>query len=163
MKIPWLKKKQPVNGKARQNVTKPARTSGGWPMGKPLPCPQDWVVIIHPGAFTKLITWHEHSTGLELSGYILLSEPVNADPDQPKVFYVEDLLLMCSIEESTGGYTEIAPELQVQGKMEARRRGYRPAQLGWWHRHPVSGWSSIDVNTLRQRVHELEMNEVLQA
>ena len=51
----------------------------------------------------------------------------------------------------------------VSVEMEARRRGYNPTQLGWHHHHPVSGWSSIDVNTLRQRVHELEMNEVLQA
>jgi hypothetical protein len=46
--------------------------------------------------------------------------------------------------------------------MQARARGYKANQLAWWHQHGISGWSSIDVNTLRQRVHELGLPEVLQ-
>jgi hypothetical protein len=55
------------------------------------------------------------------------------------------------------------PEQRVQGMMWANSKGRSANQLVWWHTHPVSGWSGTDVNTLRQRVHETGLREVLQA
>jgi hypothetical protein len=139
------------------------RTHDGYPMGKALDLPDDWLLLIDPLANAKLNAWYAGSTGLEVSGYALLSQPVDADPQKPGIFYIEDVLLICTIEESSGGYTEMSPEQRAQAMMEARKRGYKANQLAWWHKHPIPGWSGTDTNTMRQRVHELGLPEVLQA
>jgi len=140
------------------------RTMAGWPCGEQIETPEDWDALIDPRAMVKLETWHKNSAGLELSGYALLAEPVKADPGEPYTFVIEDMLLGCAIQESTGGYTEMSPEIRVQLMMKARSMGYKPDQLAWWHKHPITNWSGIDVNALRQRVHEtgLDRKEQLQ-
>ncbi len=110
-----------------------SRTMAGWPRGEQLETPNHWEVLIDPKAMVKLETWHKNSGGLELSGYALLAEPVEADPDEPCTFVIEDILLGCAIEESTGGYTEMPEEIRVQLMMKARSMGYKANQLAWWH------------------------------
>jgi hypothetical protein len=132
-------------------------------MGKRKSPAGTWITFIEPLAYAKLMVWYRESKGLELSGYALLAEPVNARPDQDAHFHVKDLMLVCAIEESSRGYTEMSAEQRVCAMMKARAMGYKANQLGWWHHHPVTGWSGTDVNTLRQRVHELGLPEVLQA
>jgi hypothetical protein len=154
---------KPVNGKATTPPASPQRTRDGWPLGtRKLPA-GTWITFIEPLAYAKLMTWYRESKGLELSGYALLAEPVNAKRDQDAHFHVKDLMLVCAIEESSRGYTEMSAEQRVRAMMNARAIGYKANQLGWWHHHPVVGWSGTDVNTLRQRVHELGLPEVLQA
>jgi hypothetical protein len=107
------------------------------------------------------MTWHQGSRGLELSGHALLTERPTAGLDGDKIFYVDEIMLVCHIQERS--YTEMTPEQRVQGMMWAHSRGRSANQLVWWHTHPVSGWSGTDVNTLRQRVHETGLPEVLQS
>lgn len=152
-----------TNGRpVAKEAVQPRTTMHGWPMGKPLPLPEDWRMTISPLAKAKLDVWHRGSRGLEVSGYAILDKPVKANPAQPYTFHVKDMLLVCAIEESTGGYTEMPAELRAKAMMEIVKSGNRPNAVGWWHQHPVYGWSGIDVNTLRQRVHEMGMSEVLQ-
>jgi hypothetical protein len=152
------------NGKLPETLTDLVQTATmrGWPVGSALKTPKDWRMLIDPLAYAKLETWMD-ATHLELSGYALLAEPVKADPALPCTFYVKDIMLICTIEESSGGYTEMSADERVQAMMQARSMGYRANQLAWWHRHPIAGWSGIDVDTLRQRIHELGLPEVLQA
>jgi hypothetical protein len=140
----------------------PVTTYDGYPLGKRAFPTGTWQMLISPKAHARLMAWHRGSRGLELSGYALLGEPPQAALDRDKLFYVEDILLVCAIQESTGGYTEMPAEQRVQAMMQARAMGYKANQLAWWHQHGISAWSSIDVNTLRQRVHELGLPEVLQ-
>jgi hypothetical protein len=130
-------------------------------MGERVTCPDDWRVIIDPTVRLKLETWYEYSRGLELSGYALLTERPTAKLDEAKTFFIDDILLLCDIGESSGGYTEIQPEERVKGMMWARELGRSANQLVWWHIHPIYGWSGTDVNTCRQRVHEAGLAEVL--
>jgi hypothetical protein len=130
-------------------------------MGERVPCPDAWQVNIDPVVRLKLETWYEYSRGLELSGYALLTERPTASLDESKTFFIDDILLLCDIGESSGGYTEIQPEDRVKGMMWARELGRSANQLVWWHIHPISGWSGTDVNTCRQRVHEAGLAEVL--
>ena len=175
IRIPWLRR---VNGKQPEPARPPVaaqppvvvqpekplitRTMNGWPQGKQVDTPDDWQVRFNPLARAKLDIWDRGSDGLEVSGYAVLDKPVKADPAKPYTFYVKDILLVCAIEESTGGYTEMPAELRAQAMMEIVKGGNKPNATGWWHKHPVSGWSPIDVDTLRQRVHEMGMNEVLE-
>jgi hypothetical protein len=178
--IPWLNRHKPKTNGAKPPSTQaalklpdtqtvlesppaPKKTMHGWPMGKALQLPEGWRVLFHPQAMAKLEAYHRGSGRLEVSGYAMLDQPVKADPAQPYTFYVKDLMLICTIEESTGGYTEMAPELRAKAMMQARAMGYKANQLAWWHKHPVTHWSSIDVDTLRQRVHETGLPEALQA
>jgi hypothetical protein len=55
----------------------------------------------------------------------------------------------------------MTPEQRVKGMIWAREKGCSANQLVWFHIHPVTGWSGTDVNTLRQRVHETGLAEVL--
>jgi hypothetical protein len=144
---------KPTNGKD-------PRTRDGWPVGKRL-YPSKWHMVISPQAYTKLMTWHQGSHGLELSGHALLTERPTAQLDQAKIFYVDEIMLVCDIQERS--YTEMTPEQRVQGMMWAHSKGRSANQLVWWHTHPVLGWLGTDVNTLRQRVHETGLPEVLQS
>jgi hypothetical protein len=110
-----------------------SRTYAGYPIGRSLATPKDWLLLLDPMANARLNAWHSGSGGLEVSGYALLSQPVQADPEKPYIFYVEDVLLVCTIEESSAGYTEMSPEQRAQAMMEARKRGYKANQLAWWH------------------------------
>jgi hypothetical protein len=74
---------------------------------------------------------------------------------------VDDITLVCDIQESSRGYTEMTPEQRVKGMMWARSMNRSANQLVWIHVHPVTGWSGTDVNTLRQRVHETGLQEIL--
>jgi hypothetical protein len=114
-----------------------------------------------PQAQAKLDGWHAGSHHLELSGYAVLSEPPAADPTQDKVFFVEDMHLLCAIEESTGGYTNMPPDIRARFMMDMRAKGIKADRLAWWHQHPVLSWSGTDVNTMRQRVHELGLPDKL--
>ena len=161
---------RPVEDRAKPNsrpasvgAQAPRTTRDGYPLGERRFPKKSWVAFIEPLAYIKLMTWYQGSHGLELSGYALLSEPVNARLDQETYFHVQDLMLVCAIQESSGGYTEMSAEQRVRAMMQARELGYKANQLGWWHHHPVNTWSSTDLNTLRQRVHELGLPEVLQA
>jgi hypothetical protein len=116
-----------------RKVSVVTRTYDGYPTGKALDLPEDWVLLIDPLANAKLNAWYAGSGGLEVSGYALLSRPVEADPEKPHIFYIEDVLLVCTIEESSGGYTEMSPEQRAQAMMDARKRGYKANQLAWWH------------------------------
>jgi hypothetical protein len=142
-------------------VNRPLRTQDGWPMGERQFPTRTWQMIISLEAYTRLMTWSAGSRGLELSGFALLTERPQAKLDQDKIFYVDDILLVCDIQESSGGYTEMTAEQRVQGMMWARSLGRSANQLVWVHTHPVTGWSGTDVNTLRQRVHETGLQEVL--
>jgi hypothetical protein len=122
---------------------------------------RSWQMLISLTAYTKLMTWSAGRKGLELSGFAILTERPQAKLDEDKRFYVNDILLVCDIRESSGGYTEMTAEQRVQGMMWARSLGRSANQLVWWHIHPVTGWSGTDVNTLRQRVHEVGLQEVL--
>jgi hypothetical protein len=145
------------------NGTAVGRTRDGWPMGKRTSPSGKWQMIISLKAYTRLMTWSAGSRGLELSGFGVLSERPQAKLDQDKIFYVDDILLVCDIQESSGGYTEMTPEQRMQGMRWARSLGRSANQLVWLHMHPVLGWSGTDVNTLRQRVHETGLREVLSA
>jgi hypothetical protein len=118
-------------------------------------------MIISPKAYAKLITWDQNRKGLELSGFAILAERPQAKLDEDKVFHIDDLMLVCDIQESSRGYTEMTPEQRVKGMMWARSLDRSANQLVWWHIHPVTGWSGTDVNTLRQRVHETGLAEML--
>jgi hypothetical protein len=158
--IPWLKQR---NG--APPALKPQTTHHGWPLGKALDVPAGWQVIMHPLAHAKLETWHKGSNGLEVSGKAILDRPVKADPAQPYTFYVIDILLGCAIQESTGGYTEMPPDIQARLMTQVLQAGHKANATGWWHKHPVTGWSGTDIDTMRQRVHEtgLDKREKLQA
>jgi hypothetical protein len=154
---------KPVNGRPEQSVVKDqqSRTRDGWPTGKRQLPTGTWVMIISPKAYTKLMTWDQNRQGLELSGFAILAERPTAQLDQDKIFCVDDLMLVCDIQESSRGYTEMTAEQRVKGMMWARSLDRSANQLVWWHIHPVTGWSGTDVNTLRQRVHETGLAEVL--
>jgi hypothetical protein len=160
---------QPVNGgggapkskHVAEPIRRPLRTQDGWPLGERQFPTRSWQMLISLTAYTKLMTWSAGSRGLELSGFAILSERPQAKLDQDKVFYIDEILLVCDIRESSGGYTEMTAEQRVQGMMWARSLGHSANQLVWWHIHPVTGWSGTDVNTLRQRVHETGLQEVL--
>jgi hypothetical protein len=159
---------KPVNGGGAtpdkhvgEPVKRPLRTRDGWPMGERQFPTRTWQMIISLEAYTKLMTWSAGSRGLELSGFAILSERPQAKLDEDKIFYIDDIMLVCDIQESSGGYTEMTAEQRVQGMMWARAMGRSANQLVWWHIHPVTGWSGTDVNTLRQRVHETGLQEVL--
>jgi len=153
---------KPANGRAT-SAKAPAskRTRDGWPMGKRQSPTGTWITIISPKAYAKLMTWDENRQGLELSGFAILTERPQAKLDEDKIFFVDDILLVCDIQESSRGYTEMTPEQRVKGMMWAREKGCSANQLVWFHIHPVTGWSGTDVNTLRQRVHETGLAEVL--
>lgn len=130
------------------------RTMRGYPVGKDVYEPE-WRVEIGALAYTKLMAWDKARHGLELSGYALLKEPaINAVQGEEYVFEIDDIMLVCALEESSGGYTEMSPQQRVQGMMWARENGRSANCLVWWHIHPINTWSGIDVNTCRQRVHE---------
>jgi hypothetical protein len=118
-------------------------------------------MIISPTAYAKLMIWDQNRRGLELSGFVILTERPQAELDKDNVFYVDDIMLVCDIQESSGGYTEMTAEQRVQGMMWARSMERSANQLVWWHIHSVTGWSGTDVNTLRQRVHKTGLPEVL--
>ena len=149
------------NGKATPVPSPPQRTRDGWPMGTRKFPTGTWTTFISPLAYTKLMTWDQNRKGLELSGFGILTERPQAKLDEDKVFFVDDIMLVCDIQESSGGYTEMTAEQRVQGMMWARSMDRSANQLVWLHIHPVTGWSSTDVNTLRQRVHETGLPEVL--
>jgi hypothetical protein len=148
---------KPVNGR----VTTPQRTRDGWPMGTRQFPTETWLMIISPKAYAKLMTWDQNRKGLELSGFGILAERPQAKLDEDKIFFVDDLMLVCDIQESSRGYTEMTPEQRAKGMMWARSMNRSANQLVWIHVHPVTGWSGTDVNTLRQRVHETGLQEVL--
>jgi hypothetical protein len=153
---------KPTNGRPTQPVVKDQqRTRDGWPMGTRKFPTGNWQMLISPKAYVKLVTWDQHRKGLELSGFAILTERPQAKLDEDKVFFVDDLTLVCDIQESSRGYTEMTAEQRVKGMMWARSLGRSANQLVWWHIHPVIGWSGTDVNTLRQRVHETGLPEVL--
>jgi hypothetical protein len=139
----------------------PSTTYEGYPLGKEVDPTGEWLCIISPEAKAKLDGWHAGSHHLELSGYAVLSEPPVADPAQDKVFYVEDMHLLCAIEESSGGYTNMPPDIRARFMMDMRAKGVKADRLSWWHKHPITNWSGTDVNTMRQRVHELGLPERL--
>ena len=163
MKIPWLKEKQKPETPelALGPPSKNGLTYGGFPKGKLVETPPGWKLIMSPPSHLKFETWFRYSNGLELSGYALLTERPLADLNGDHTFVLDDISLACAIEESSGGYTEMSPEQRVQGMMWARERGRSANCLVWWHFHPITGWSSTDENTARQRVHETGANEVL--
>ena len=126
--IPWLKQR---NGKPPE--LKQQTTHHGWPLGKAVDVPAGWQVIMHPLAHAKLETWHRGSNGLEVSGKAILDRPVKADPAQPYTFYVIDILLGCAIQESTGGYTEMPPDIQARLMTQILQAGHKANATGWWH------------------------------
>ena len=140
---------------------RPQRTRDGWPMGTREFPTGTWLMIISPAAYAKLMTWDQNRQGLELSGFAILTERPQAKLDEDKIFFVDDILLVCDIQESSRGYTEMTAEQRVRGMMWARSLDRSANQLVWFHIHPVTGWSGTDVNTLRQRVHETGLAEVL--
>jgi hypothetical protein len=139
----------------------PATTYEGFPLGKEVDPKGNWLCLMSPQAKAKLDGFHAGSHNLELSGYAVLSEPPTADLAQDKVFFVEDIHLLCAIEESTGGYTNMPPDIRAKFMMEMRAKGVKADRLAWWHQHPVLSWSGTDVNTMRQRVHELGLPDKL--
>lgn len=168
MKIPWRKAATPqpdlvtiqtplVEGPPPRRDT----TYGGFPLGRLVDTPPGWRLVIAPETHLKFETWFAHSRGLELSGYAILTERPLAGLEEDHAFVMDDILLLCAIQESSGGYTEMSPEQRVQGMMWAREKGRSANCLVWWHFHPIGGWSATDENTARQRVHEAGANEVL--
>jgi hypothetical protein len=152
---------KPENGKATPPPKPAQRTRDGWPTGTRKSPAGTWVMFISPTAYSKLMTWDQNRKGLELSGFAILTERPQAKLDEDSVFFMDDILLVCDIQESSRGYTEMTPEQRVKGMMWARSMNRSANQLVWWHIHPVIGWSGTDVNTLRQRVHETGLAEVL--
>ena len=154
---------KPVNGTATapSKPAPPQRTRDGWPMGTRTFPTGSWLMFISPKAYAKLMTWDQNRKGLELSGFAILTQRPQAKLDEDRVFYVDDIMLVCDIQESSGGYTEMTPEQRVKGMMWAGSLNRSANQLVWWHIHPVTGWSGTDVNTLRQRVHETGLPELL--
>jgi hypothetical protein len=55
----------------------------------------------------------------------------------------------------------MTPQQHYEGMKWARDMGRSANQLVWWHIHPVVGWSGTDENTMRQRVHQAGLQEVL--
>ncbi len=139
----------------------PKTTYEGYPLGKEVVPTGKWLCLVSPEAKAKLDGWHAGSHHLELSGYAVLSEPPVADPARDKVFFVQDMHLLCASEESSGGYTNMPPGIRAKFMMEMRAKGVKADRLAWWHKHPISGWSGTDVNTMRQRVHELGLPDKL--
>ncbi len=111
----------------------PKTTYDGFPLGKDVTPTGKWLCLMAPEAKAKLDGWHAGSHGLELSGYAVLSEPAVADPAQDKVFFVQDMHLLCAIEESSGGYTNMPAEIRAKFMMEMRAKGIKADRLAWWH------------------------------
>ena len=136
-------------------------TLDGWPCGTYVKNKGDWVVVMSPVAHAKLLAWDRVANGLELSGFGILGDTPHADPREDKIFHIDDIILICDIDESSGGYTEMTPEQRFRGMKWARDMGRSANQLVWWHIHPIGGWSGTDHNTRRQRVHETGLPEVM--
>jgi hypothetical protein len=109
------------------------RTSGGWPRGRAATPRGRWTALISPEAHAKLLAWDAGRKGLELSGWAALTEKPKARPDEDKVFFIDDILLVCDIQESSGGYTEMTPQQHYQGMKWVRDMGRSANQLVWWH------------------------------
>ena len=113
----FLKPTNAGNGRAKPAKAPKQRTRDGWPMGTRHFHSGNWVMVISPKAYAKLMTWDQNREGLELSGFAILAERPQAKLDEDKVFYVDDIVLVCDIQESSRGYTEMTAEQRVKGMM----------------------------------------------
>jgi hypothetical protein len=111
----------------------PILTSAGFPAGREIDPEGKWTVYIAPLAHAKLMAWDQGRHGLELSGKAVLAEHPQADPREDKTFYVTDIKLLCAIEESSGGYTEIPGEKLMQFAMWMMKQGTPLPHQAWWH------------------------------
>jgi hypothetical protein len=116
----------------RRTITLP-RTSGGWPRGRAVAPKAHWAALISPEAHAKLMAWDAGRNGLELSGWAALTEKPKARPDEDKLFFIDDIKLVCDIQESSGGYTEMTPQQHYEGMKWIRDMGRSANQLVWWH------------------------------
>jgi hypothetical protein len=93
------------------------------------------IIKLNPEAELKLTTWAlatgGYPGGQEFSGLFLVER------EGKEIFHVvdADLLGVGSV-----GFTEFAPERALKLPEDPRRRG-------WFHRHPIHGWSGTDEHT----------------
>ena len=111
----------------------PTLTSAGFPAGREIDPAGEWTTYISPLAYAKLMAWDKGRRGLELSGKAVLAEHPQADPKRDKIFYVTDIKLLCAIEESSGGYTEIPGEKLMEFAMWMMKQGTPLPHQAWWH------------------------------
>ena len=111
----------------------PTLTSAGFPAGREIDPAGEWTTYISPLAYAKLMAWDKGRRGLELSGKAVLAEHPQADPKRDKIFYVTDIKLLCAIEESSGGYTEIPGEKLMEFAMWMMAQHTPLPHQAWWH------------------------------
>jgi len=92
-------------------------------------------IIFHPDAWLLINEWTSR-TDLEISGFGWVER-------KPYGLYVYDITLLDMF---SHGFTEIDPSLALEVNRD--RTDQQNMKL-WWHRHPITGWSGTDLNTIK--------------
>lgn len=93
-------------------------------------------VYITTPALMKLKTYYKYATQ-EISGLGSCYVDTNSN------LIVDDVILFD--QESNSSETELNPDVLAKWNYELIRDGGDPSEYRlWWHKHPITGWSSVD-------------------
>jgi len=98
---------------------------------------------------------------MEISGLFSIDDITVPQLDKDHVFRVTKIYLACAFDQSTPAWTEITSEKRFKITKAHHESGGDIRELkGWWHIHPVMGWSGTDTATMRGRVDEVTNNDI---